>query len=91
MALKKNEIAVGSQIGFGFRKSPTPALRAVHVTVNTSAREAGLQFFKNWRVPAKSVIADVYNSSRYAESWRGEEVVGGARAVGSASMRCLFG
>ena len=68
MALKKNEIAVGSQIGFGFRKSPTPALRAVHVTVNTSAREAGLQFFKNWRVPAKSVIADVYNGGGYAEA-----------------------
>jgi len=68
LALKRDEIAVKSQIGFEFHKGPMPSLRAVHATVNTAAREEGLQFFKNWRVPAASVITDVFDSGGYAEA-----------------------
>ncbi len=45
-----------------------PALRAVHATVNTAAREEGLQFHKNWRVPGNSVIARVFAEGGYAEA-----------------------
>jgi len=68
MAFKKDQLAVASQTGFGFRDDPSPTLRAVHTTVNSSAREAGLQFLKNWRVPAQSVIAHVFDSGGYAEA-----------------------
>jgi hypothetical protein len=68
MALKKGEVAAELQSGFDFCDSPTPYLRAVHATVNDSAREAGLQFFKNWRVPIASIIADVFASGGYAEA-----------------------
>jgi hypothetical protein len=68
MALKKDEAVSASQIGFGFSTTPTPSLRAVHATVNTAAREAGLQFFKSWRVPARSVIATVFSDGGYAEA-----------------------
>jgi hypothetical protein len=68
LALKRHEIAAASQIGFGFHNGPTPSLRAVHALVNTAAREEGLRFFKNWRVPAASVIADVFRDGGYAEA-----------------------
>lgn len=68
LALKRHEIAAASQIGFGFHNGPRPCLRAVHATVNTAAREEGLQFFKNWRVPVASVIADVFDGGGYAEA-----------------------
>lgn len=68
MALKADEKAVGLQLGFGFRTSPIPKLRAIHATVNTAARDAGLQFFRNWRVPAASVIASVFDGGGYAEA-----------------------
>jgi hypothetical protein len=68
MAVKKDQLAVGLQTGFGFRNASAPTLRAVHATVNTAARQAGLQFFKNWRVPAQSVIADVFGRGGYAEA-----------------------
>src|ERR1035437_2260021 len=89
MALKKNEVVAGLQTGFSFCDNPTPSLRAVHVTVNASAREAGLQFFKNWRVPMASVIADVFGSGGYAEaeedlSWWSES---GGRHLKSLSIR----
>ncbi len=68
MALKKDEVALRSQMGFGFRDGPMPTLRAVHATVNTAGCEAGVQFYKSWRVPTASVISDVYNCGGYAEA-----------------------
>lgn len=66
LALKKEEALVGTQ--FGCHSRPRPSLRAVHATVNTAAREVGLQFFNKWRVPTTSVIADVFNNGGYAEA-----------------------
>ncbi|MGD0442594.1 MAG: hypothetical protein ABSA39_01535 [Edaphobacter sp.] len=68
MAFKKDELIEAAQFGFGFHNSPSPTLRAVHATVNSAAREAGVQFFKNWRVPPTSIIADVYLGGGYAEA-----------------------
>jgi hypothetical protein len=68
LALKKDESLSAAQIGFGFHDAPTPTLRAIHATVNVAAREAGVQFFKNWRVPSTSIIADVYLGGGYAEA-----------------------
>ncbi|MDR3749947.1 MAG: hypothetical protein P4K94_00530 [Terracidiphilus sp.] len=68
MALKKGEVAAELQTGFVFCDRPTPHLRAVHATVNDSAREAGLQFFKNWRVPTASVITGVFDSGECGEA-----------------------
>lgn len=68
LALKKEESLAQSQFGFGFQSRPKPSLRAVHSTVNTAAREVGLQFFDRWRVPTTSVIADVFTNGGYAEA-----------------------
>jgi hypothetical protein len=45
-----------------------PALRAIHVTVNQAARDAGLQMHRWWRVPENSVIHEVFRRQRYAEA-----------------------
>lgn len=68
LALKKDEALTRSQFGFGFQNMPQPSLRAVHTTVNTAAREIGIQFFNNWRVPVTSVIADVFANGVYREA-----------------------
>jgi hypothetical protein len=47
---------------------PVPVLRAVHVTVNETAREEGILLHKQWRVPNESVIARVFASGEYAEA-----------------------
>ena len=38
-------------------------LRAVEVSRNDAARRAGLQIYRNMRVPARSVISKVYDGS----------------------------
>ena len=68
MAFKKSETIEATQLGFGFHGRPSPTLRAVHATVNSAAREAGVQFFKNWQVPSISVISDVYRAGGYSEA-----------------------
>jgi len=68
MAFKKDEAICASQLGFGFRDQPVPSLRAVHATVNTAAREAGLRFHRNWRIPARSVITTVFKQRGMAEA-----------------------
>jgi len=69
MALRKVESANASQLGLRMGEpKPTPALRAVHVTVNNSAREIGLRFYPNWRVPSESVISRVFANGGYSES-----------------------
>lgn len=67
LALKKEEALANLQFELGFQVKPKPSLRAVHATVNTAAREAGIQFFNNWRVPETSVIADVFSKGGYSE------------------------
>jgi hypothetical protein len=68
-ALSKRESDRNLVIDLGFEEEAVRAqLRAVHVTVNTAAREAGIQFHKNWRVPNKSVIARVFEEGGYSEA-----------------------
>ncbi|MBZ5700416.1 MAG: hypothetical protein LAN84_01060 [Acidobacteriia bacterium] len=45
-----------------------PVLRAVHVTVNQAARDAGIRMYPNWRVPDKSVIHQVFDRQEYGEA-----------------------
>ena len=68
LGLKQEEKSLESQARFNFLPSASPALRAVHATVNQAAKEAGIQFFKNWRVPEKSVISAVFADGGYAEA-----------------------
>lgn len=67
MAFSKTE-ADNSQLGFRFRDVPVPSLRAVRATVNEAARELGIQFFKNWRVPGESVVSTVFLNGGYSEA-----------------------
>lgn len=69
MALRKRESVKALQIGLGIGEpTPTPALRAVHITVNDPAREIGIRFHKNWRVPSQSVISRVFADGGCSES-----------------------
>lgn len=69
IALRKQESASALQIGLGIGEPvPTPALRAVHVTVNDAARDLGIRFHKNWRVPSESVISRVFADGGCSES-----------------------
>jgi len=68
-ALSKRESFRDSVMDLGFEEcKPKPALRAVHVTVNGAAREAGIQFHRNWRVPKESVISRVFEEGGYSEA-----------------------
>jgi len=69
MALRKSEAARATQMVMDMGLAdPTPALRAVYVTVNDAAKEQGVNFHKNWRVPEESVISRVFESGGYAAS-----------------------
>jgi hypothetical protein len=69
MALRKQESVNALQIGLGIGELvPVPTLRAVHVTVNNAARDIGIRFHKNWRVPIESVISRVFADGGYSES-----------------------
>jgi len=69
MALRKQESLDASQLGLGIGESvPVPALRAVHVTVNSAARDIAIRFHKNWRVPRDSVISRVFSDGGYSEA-----------------------
>jgi hypothetical protein len=69
LALRKGEAARATQMVMDVGLTdPTPALRAVHVTINDVAREQGINFHKNWRVPDESVLALVFESGGYAEA-----------------------
>lgn len=69
MALRKDEAASALQMGLGIGEArPTPALRAVHVTVNGAAREAGIRLHKNWRVPEQSIVSRVFNEGGRSRS-----------------------
>ncbi|MFZ0963161.1 MAG: hypothetical protein WAO35_20045 [Terriglobia bacterium] len=69
LALRKHESVRALQMGLGIGEPmPTPVLRAINVTVNNAARNEGVHFHKNWRVPSKSVISRVYANGDYSES-----------------------
>jgi hypothetical protein len=61
--LKKGERAGRAQASFDFRTAPEPALRAVQVTVNDAATEAGFSIPQNMRVPEQSVIHRVFSGA----------------------------
>lgn len=44
-----------------FDIAESPSLRAVHVTANQAAREAGIMIFRNMRIPTGSTIARVFH------------------------------
>ena len=69
VSFSKRESNALAQLGWGLDEvQPKPALRAVHVTVNNSARDAGIRFHKNWRVPTESVIARVFAEGGHSEA-----------------------
>lgn len=68
LGLKKEEKALESQARFSFLSAPSRVLRAVHATVNQAARDNGIQFFKNWRVPEQSVISSVFAQGGVTEA-----------------------
>jgi hypothetical protein len=59
LGLRDHERRGLSQNSFEFHEPPTPALRAVHVTSNTAAENAGVLIPRNMRIPERSVIAKV--------------------------------
>lgn len=61
LALRKHERVGMQQLALAIAEiAPSPVLRAVQVTVNEAAREAGVSFHRQWRVPSSSVIARVF-------------------------------
>jgi hypothetical protein len=61
LALRKHESLISDHLGLGIAEVvPVPVLRAVNVTVNDAAKELGIRFHKNWRVPPESVIARIF-------------------------------
>src|SRR5581483_431288 len=58
--LRRNEQRAHRQGSFGFVEAPQPALRAVKSSPNEAAREIGMIVFPNMRIPADSVIAEVF-------------------------------
>jgi hypothetical protein len=60
LAPKKSEEDNG-QASFGFQKKNPPVLRAIHTVANTPAKELGLMIIPNFRVPAQSVIYQVFS------------------------------
>jgi len=69
MAFRKQESRAFAQLGLEIGEAlPKSALRAVHVTVSNAARDAGIRFHKNWRVPAESVIARVFVEGGHSEA-----------------------
>jgi hypothetical protein len=70
LALRKSEERNKSQLSLAIpvRAEPAPSLRAVHATTNQAARDIGIYLPKNWKVPAESVIATVFETGGSAQS-----------------------
>jgi hypothetical protein len=60
MALKRGEKRDLVQSGFDFQDVPKEVLRAVQVTPNDAARAVNFVIFQNMRVPARSLITEVF-------------------------------
>lgn len=66
IAYKKDEQAELAQGSFYFHEKPLPELRAVRVAPNDAARELnGFSIFQNMRVPAVSVISQLYQNGQF--------------------------
>jgi hypothetical protein len=87
LAYKKSETS--NQVGFAFHELPMASLRAVHATVNSSARELGVQFFLNWRVPPASVVTKVFNDGGYDEQNENLDwwTASGGKSLGQCPVR----
>lgn len=59
--LKKSQQRQLDQQMFSFGERPTPELRAVKVTANEAARDAGFSIPENMRVPKSSITHSVHN------------------------------
>jgi hypothetical protein len=72
LALKKSEERNKAQLRLAIpvHAEPTPSLRAVHATTNQAARDIGIFLPNNWKVPAESVVATVFE---FGGSARAEE------------------
>jgi len=68
LRLKKNEESAVLQAGSQRCPCPAPALRAIHVTVNQAARDAGIQMHPCWRVPKNSAVNQAFEQGEYAEA-----------------------
>jgi len=63
LGFNKDEEARLNQGAFDFTDAVRPTLRAVHVTPNELARKSGLIIHQNMRVPANSIIHEVFEQS----------------------------
>jgi len=84
LALKKSEERNKAQLRLAIpvHAEPTPSLRAVHATTNQAARETGIYLPQNWKVPAESVVAAVFEfggSARAQENLNWWRTSSGAR------------
>jgi hypothetical protein len=63
LAVRKDEESGSSQMVLDVGLvEPPPVLRAIYVTANDAARDEGILIHRQWRVPAESVIARVFES-----------------------------
>ena len=70
LALKKSEERNKAQLRLAIpvHSEPTPSLRVAHATTNQPARDIGIYLPRNWKVPAKSVIAAVFETGGSARA-----------------------
>src|SRR5262249_35122734 len=69
LALRKKDASNASQLRLDVGlEEPSPALRAVYVTVNDAAREEGILLRRHGRVRSESVILRVFKSGGQGES-----------------------
>jgi hypothetical protein len=61
LGYKKQDRQQLNQKSFGFKDQPQKALRVTNVTINDPAKQHGIQFHPNWRVPKNSIISKVFN------------------------------
>lgn len=61
LGLRDHERRALAQQTFEFHDAPTAVLRAIHVTPNTAAENAGILIPRNMRIPERSVIFKVFS------------------------------
>jgi len=85
LALKKSEERNKAQLTLAIpvHAEPTPSLRAVHATTNQAAREIGIYLPQNWKVPAESVVAAVF---QFGGSARAQENLNWCRTSSVARL-----
>jgi hypothetical protein len=69
LALRKQERMATQQLALKIAETISyPALRAINATVNQAAKDVGIRFHRNWRVPTASVIARVFADGGHAKA-----------------------